>query len=152
MRIGALPPNLSWSSCIPVFLNPSHMPCHIVCLQHTTAQLQYFPSLFLPLDSCISLIGHPTLFFPTLSMEVPNECIFIKYYEFLDDSVIPQNLSLKYFPISIPVLTACLKLPHNSPLQFVQSVHPCPFQDRYLLSFWSQIRRSCSEIFSCVSN
>lgn len=79
-------------------LNPSHMLCHIVCLQHTTAQLQCFPSLFLSLDSCISIIGHLLPSFPTLSMEVPNECIFIKYSEFLDDSVILQNLSLKWFP------------------------------------------------------
>lgn len=122
------------------------------CLQHTTAQLQYFPSLLLPFDSCISIIGHPILFFPTLSVEVPNECIFIKYYEFLGDSVILQNLSLTYFPISTPVLTAYLKLPRNFLVQLVHSVHPCPFQDRYRPSFWSHIHRSCSEIFSCVSN
>lgn len=122
------------------------------CLQHTTSQLQYFPSLLLPLHSCISVIGHPILFFPTLSMEVPNECVFIKYYEFLGDSVILQNLSLKYFPISIPVSTACLKLPHNSPLQSMHSVHPCPFQGRHFLSFRSQICRSCSKIYSCVSS
>lgn len=76
----------------------------------------------------------------------------LKYCEFLGDSVILQNLSLKYFPISISVLTACLKLPPNSPLEFTHSLHPCCSQDRYLLSFPSQIHRNCSEIFFCVSN
>lgn len=131
-------------SCI----NPSHMPCHTVSttLLHTCS----ISPLFLPLDSCISITGHLTLFFHTLFMKCRMN--ILKYYEFLGDSVILQNLSLKYLPISISVWTACLKLPPNSPLEFMHSLYPCSSQDRYLLSFLSQIHRNCSEIFLCVSS
>lgn len=101
---------LKWGF-LPVFLNPSHMSRHVVRLQH-------------PLHSCISITGDPILFFPILSMEVPNKCIFTKCYEFLGDSVTLQNLSPKYFPMSVPLVTARLKLPHGPPLQFAHSVHP----------------------------
>lgn len=51
----------------------------------------------------------------------------LKYCELLGDSVILQNLSLRYFPISIPVLTACLKLssiPHWSSCTHCTSALP----------------------------
>lgn len=105
-------------------LNPSHMPCHTVSstLLHTCS----ISPLFLPLDSCISITGHPILFFHTLFME----CLMNEYLKVLWASGWLCDPT-KFVTQVLPNLNFCFDSLFETVTQFSTGVHaltaPLPF-------------------------
>lgn len=99
-----------------VFLSKSFSHALSHCQQHTPAHLQYFPSLFL--DSCISITGHPTLFFHTLFME----CLLNEYFKVLWVSGWLCDPT-KFVTQALPNLNSCFDSLFETATQFPTGVH-----------------------------